>query len=124
MEVRKWLYHRSNEEWSDTNLSDSDIDCIMGKENSMNLLLRRTPGTNGVEDYWEIKHGNLITLGELFRYGAKKVSCHDLYRTYLAMPLLITKRVHSKSNTAEATNRRNAKTLRHVEWGTWGLPSK
>ena len=118
------MYKRSNEEWCATNLSDSEIDLIGGIENNMTLLFRTTPGTNGVRDNWEIKHGNFITLGELFRYDANKVSCYDLYRAYLGMHLLITERVHSKSNTAEATNRRNAKTLRHVEWGTWGLPSK
>ena len=121
LEVRKWLYWKSQEDWHDQDLSDRDVQWIMGKENNQTLLLKFTPGTDGVEGKWDIKQGNYITLGELFRLGGDRVSCYDLYRTYLSLPAFLRKKTHSRSHTATAQQRSNAKHLRFAEYGRWGL---
>lgn len=53
--------------------------------------------------------------------GDDKVSCHDLYSTYVSLPVFIKTRVRSRSGTAPGVNRQNAKMLRRAEIGSWAL---
>ena len=123
-EVRRRLYRKSQEDWHDENLTDKDIDWFMGKEGNQTALLKRSPRSASGEEKWEIRAGNVITLAELFGVGNTKVSCYDLYRTYLSLPAFIRTRVHSRPHAPQAQHVRNAKRLRFIEHGKWGLPGK
>ena len=126
-ETRGWLYERSQEEdWCDADLPDRHINWVARRSEEQNQTTLRkwsdTPAPGG----WNIRTGNYITLAELFYYGGyvSNCTCLDLYRLYLSLPIFIHKRAHSTSHTAEATRRRNAKTLHYQECGRWGLPKR
>ena len=121
MEVRRWLYYRSTEGWSDDDLSDKDIAWILEKESNQTALLKWCPGSASGEGEWHIRVGNIITLAEVFEVGNDRVSCYDLYRTYIGMPVFFRTRAHPRSNAPEAQQRMNANMLRFNEHGRWGL---
>ena len=118
------MYGKSQEDWHDENLTDKDIDWILEKEGNQTALLKRSPSSASGEEKWEIRAGNLITLAELFELGNTKVSCYDLYRTYLSLPAFIRTRFHSRPHAPGAQQVRNAKCLRFIEHRKWGLPEK
>ena len=123
-QARAYLFHRSLEESTDNDLSDEDIDWIMEEEGNRTTLLKREPGNpaSGGPAQWYIKEGNFITLAEMFWKGLHLVSAFDAYKTYQSLPVLIYKRFHSVSHSANATMRRNSKMLNFVEHGHYGLP--
>ena len=123
LEVRRWLYNRSQEEWCDTYLTEREISWMLGKEDNETHLLRYNPRSASGES-WSIRTGQYITLAEMFDLGQHLASCYDLYRAYLYMPTFIETRYHSKSNTASAQERCNAKILRHADTGRWGFPRR
>ena len=129
--VRDWLYHR----WlrlDASPLSDRDIQWMLAREENRTLLLRWVPprqkgqlqiGARRLEEGdWEIRKGNYITLGELFKFGAKQVTCYHLYQMYLGLDFYIHRRCHSNSTTENATKRPNAEAVRFKETGHWGPP--
>ena len=75
------------------------------------------------EGDWQIRAGNYITLAELFKFGARHVTCYHLYQMYLSLDFYIHRRDHSLSTSDNAIRSQNAKALRHHETGYWGLPS-
>ena len=119
------MYNKSEEDYGLRDLTDREINWIMDRENNQTSLLWKmdtpTQSASG-EVRWLIRTGNYITLAELFQLGHDRLSCYDLYRTYLSLPVFISTRQHSTSHTADAQYRRNAKMLRHNETGRWGLP--
>ena len=123
MEVRKYLYERSLDEWRNTlGLSDYDINWIMALENNETTVLKRVYNrASGGWWRWYIRRGHYVTLSEVFNLGCHLVSCYDLYCTYRSLQIWIHKRVHSVSNTPEAQMRRNAQLLRHQEEGVYSL---
>ena len=73
---------------------------------------------------WYIRTGCYITLAELFCFGAQACSCHSLYQMYIALPVFVTKKAHSESQSEKAVANRNARRhLRRIETGYFGLPS-
>ena len=72
---------------------------------------------------WFIRQGNYITLAELFWHYQNTLTCFDLYRFYVSLPIWIHKRLHSMSHTESGTKRRNAEKLNYLEHGFSGLPS-
>ena len=124
LEVRRWLYNRSQEEWCDNDLTDRELRWMLEKEENETHLLQYTPRRSASGGSWYIKTGQFITLAEMFDVGQHLASCCDLYRAYLYMPTFIEKRYHSRSNSAGAQERNNAKQLRHAEVGRWGLPPR
>ena len=126
LEVRTYLYRKSEDEVrANWDLSDNEIDWIMTKEENKTKLLRKVEGPSNSASgggTWYIKAGNYISLAEFFRFGECKVSCYDLYRAYLSMPVFISTRQHSVSHTPVAGLRRNAKKMIYSETGRWGLP--
>ena len=38
---------------------------------------------------WQIRQGNMITLAELFSFGAYRCTCWDLYRTYRSLEVFM-----------------------------------
>ena len=75
------------------------------------------------EGDWQIRAGNYITLAELFKFGARHVTCYHLYQMYLSLDFYSHRRNHSLSTSDNAIRSQNAKALRHHETGYWGLPS-
>ena len=63
-----------------------------------------------------------MTLAVMFNHGCLLCTCHYLHNLWLVQPLFVTKKRHSESQTAEGLMRRNARTLRHQETGSYGLP--
>ena len=128
LEVRTYLYRKSEDgERANSDLSDYDIDWIMTKEHNQTQLLWKEEGPSNSASgggTWCIKAGNYVTLAEFFRFGECKVSCYDLYRAYLSMPVFISTRQHSVSHTPVAGLRRNAKKMIYNETGRWALPSR
>ena len=102
------------EYWWNEDFTDRDIAWIMEKENNQTSLVKRDLG-RALGGKWLIRDGNVITLAELFLFGMRVLSCYDLYRLYVGLPILIHKRHHSVSNAEDATKRRNAKMLRYQE---------
>ena len=74
------------------------------------------------EGIWEIRAGNYITLGELFKFGASQATCFHLYRMYLDFDFYIHRQGHSKSREPNAIYNQNAKNLRYRETGKYALP--
>ena len=123
-ETRKYLYERSQEEWSDRDLNPSEINWIMEVEDNETAVLKWAYPASGGEGRWYIRCGHYVTLAEVFNLGKHFVSCYDLYLTYKSCKIWIHKRAHSVSNTPEAQIKRNAKMLRHQEEGIYGLRRK
>ena len=120
-ETRKYLYERSQEEWSDRDLNPSEINWIMQVEGNETAVLKWAYPASGGEGRWYIRCGHYVTLSEVFNLGKHFVSCYDLYLTYKSCNIWIHKRAHSVSNTPEAQMTRNARILQHQEHGIWGL---
>ena len=118
--TRKYLHDRRQEDWAHDDLDDWELNWILDQECNESTLMRYEPASGG-RGTWYILEGNYITLAELLRLGCKTVSCHDLYRTYISLPIFIYKRFHNVSHSSRATMTRNAKNLRHAEEGRWGL---
>ena len=92
----------------------------MTKDGGETGLMRRDPASGG---NWQIRHGQFITLAELFWFGKDLCSCYDIYRAYLSLPVWIQKRKHPASQNAPGTMRRNAKAFHYQETGMYGLPT-
>ena len=134
--VREWLYTRSDVQRKPGPLTDGEIKWILDQEENETLLLRWTPPpwprSNQAsgwqprleEGTWEIRAGNYITLTELFTFGARDVTCFDLYKMYLGMDYYIFRRKHSTSTTENGSKRQNAKTLRWSDCRRRGLPAE
>ena len=99
--------------------TNEDVDWIMRKDGGETGLMRRDPASGG---NWQIRHGQFITLAELFWFGKDLWSCYDIYRAYLSLPVWIQKRKHPASQNAAGTIRRNAKSLHYLDHGKYGLP--
>ena len=127
-ETRQHLWKRSVEQEDSRLLFAEDIDWIMGVEGNELTLLRcepppgERPSSGGTR--WFIRIGKYVTLAEMFQMGRGPCTCFDLYRTYCNLPTAIFKRKHGESRTPKATKRGNAKLLRHIETGRWGLPER
>ncbi len=125
-ETRQHLWKRSVEQEDWRLVFAEDIDLIMVVEGNELTLLRcepppgERPSSGGTR--WFIRIGKYVTLAEVFQMGRGPCTCFDLYRTYCNLPTAIFKRKHGESRTARATKRGNAKLLRHIETGRWGLP--
>ena len=63
-------------------------------------------------------------LRESTSWRTTTTSCHSLYQMYLRLPVFVTKRAHSESQSADAIANRNARHLHHAETGRWGLPDR
>jgi len=119
LDVRNWLYERSQESRGKKDLDAQDIRWILEKEEQQTNLLKFSPASGGSR--WSIRSGFYITLAELFWYGCFRASCYDLYVMYTDLPIFIYKRMHSLSNAPGAQKTRNAKSLKHAETGRWSL---
>ena len=135
LEVRQWLYKRSlNKNQSECPLTDDDIKWILKVEKNRTLLLEWEPWWPSNPAYggnlrlekgsWKIRAGNYITLAELFKLGAYKLTCFHLYTMYLNLDVYIQRRNHSLSTSDNAVTRQNAKALHYHETYQWGLPSE
>ena len=132
-DVRQWLFKRSTIQKNNNPLKDKEIEWILESEENRTLLLRfvpwpwNNPASGGKqrleEGDWQIRAGNYITLAELFKFGARHVTCYHLYQMYLSLDFYIHRRNHSLSTSDNAIRSQNAKALRHHETGYWGLPS-
>ena len=71
---------------------------------------------------WQIRQGNMITLAELFSFGAYRCTCWDLYRTYRSLEVFIDPRSKVRSGSEHANLRDNAKRMRHRTTGSYALP--
>ena len=120
-DVRKWLYGRSQESWSEEDLTWPEILWILEAEGGKTKVLKWVDD-QASGGQWYMKGGNYITLAEIFYIGMESLSFYDLYRAYKSLPIFIHKRAHSESNSPEATMRSNAKKLHYKEKGKWGLP--
>ena len=107
-DVRKWLYGRSQESWSEEDLTWSEILWIMEAEGGKTKVLKWVDD-QASGGHWYMKGGNYITLAEIFYIGMESLSCYDLYRAYKCLPIFTHKRAHSESHSPEATMRSNAK---------------
>ena len=94
----------------------------MRVEQNQTRLIMRVPAIGGQPAGWKIRQGNYITLGELFLFGSLKCSCWDMYRTYMSLDIVVTRKPHSISNSPNAILRQNAKRKRHDQTGRWALP--
>jgi hypothetical protein len=127
-DVRHWLYKRSMIQKNNNPLTDQDIQWILAEEENRTLLLcweprpRSNPASGGKqllkEGDWKIRTGNYITLAELFKFGARQVTCYHLYLMYLGLDVYIHRRNHSQSTSDKMQNAK-----RYHETGYWGLPS-
>jgi len=101
-EVRNWLHWRMVKK-IEKPLTDRDILWILEEEQDRTLLLRwvarrRNQASGGVrrleDGEWQIRKGNYITLADLFRFGARQVTCFHLYRMYQSLDIYIHRRNH------------------------------
>ena len=126
-ETRRWLWDRSLEEWWDDDLTDWQIDWIMSIENFQTTLLwwkphgGNTPSTGGS---WFIRTGNCLVLAELLWWTYDAMTCHQIYKMWISLPVLAYKRRHGQSQSENATRTRNAKMLQYSETGRWGLNAR
>ena len=104
-------------------LTQAEVDRILKEHGNETNLIKYCPASGGSPAKWFIRAGQYITLGELFVFGHARCSCWDLYRLYTSLPIFIKTKYHSSSSYPNAIFRHNAKRKRHVECGTWGLPS-
>ena len=65
-QVRFWLHQRSQEHWADEELSSSEIQWMMDRQNNENTLLRYQCSLDSASGGWRIRKGNYITLAEVF----------------------------------------------------------
>ena len=91
---------------------------ILDQEANQNTLMMYDPASGGA---WYSLEGNYITLADIVKFGFNVASCHDLYKAYVSLPILICKRVHNICHSAHATKTANAKNLRHAEDGLCSL---
>jgi len=123
-ETRQWLYYRSQEEWANDDLTDEEINWLIIKERHQTTLLLwdEEPGTLPASGgNWFIRAGNCLVLAELFTWAHDNFSCHALYRLWLTLPILVQRRKHSQSQAPQAQKVRNARQLKYIETGRWGL---
>ena len=107
--------------FKDTYLPEETVDNIMRVEQNQTRLIMRVPATGGQSAGWKIRQGNYITLGELFLFGVFKCSRWDMYRTYMSLEIVVTKKPHSISNSPNAILRQHAKNRSHDMTGRWSL---
>ena len=107
-------------------LTPAQIDWIMGEEGGETRLMRRVPplasGGWSTPARWQIRQGNMITLAELFSFGAYRCTCWDLYRTYRSLEVFIDPKPRVRSGSEIANVPENAQRKRHQDTGRYGLP--
>ena len=124
-ETPTWLLHGSlTPAEAVKDLTQAAIDWIMSTEGDNTTLLKRTPDPASGGFRWSIKKGYFITLAELFSFGQEIITCYHLYDMCMSWLMYLYRRGHSVSQSEQAQKRRNAKTLRHLETGRWGLPKE
>ena len=126
-EMRKFCFWhhgagRTDPRFKDADLAEETVEKIMRVEQNQTRLIMRVPATGGQPAGWKIRQGNYITLGELFVFVAHRCSCWDMHRTYMSLEIVVTKKLHSSSNSPNAILRQNAKKKRHDQTGRWALP--
>ena len=122
------LYQRSLEPWAAEDLQPEAINKIMEIEENETTILKWQKDEGCVEGQspascgkWWFKQGNCITLAELCYYAHQTLTLYDTYQLWLSLPRLINKRFHSESQAPGAQHTRNAKMLKKMETGRYGL---
>ena len=92
----------------DDELTVSEIIRIMEEEDYCTGLIKFGPASGGAatETGAIIRAGNIVTLSELFHYGSKTLSCMDLYKMWLSLPVFAYRR-HRGIQGNGAQHRRN-----------------
>eukprot|EP00959_Pyramimonas_sp_CCMP1952_P037619 787872-Pyramimonas_sp.AAC.1 len=88
-----------------------EIDRVLDMEDGETHVLKREMGdvTSASGETWYIKAGHYITLAELFNYGCLLCSCHYLYMLCLQQHVFVRRKSHSRSGSAQAVLKRNAR---------------
>ena len=112
-EMRRWLYYRNKNKSLRTQwLEYSDVNWVLDQEGEdWTLLIRRVRAASGAPAQFEvITGGTVVTLAQMMYYGLdKKCTCFDVYSSYIGLPIVIHKRVHSEQG-AGSRDRKRAKT--------------
>ena len=112
-EMRRWLYYRNKNKSLRTQwLEYSDVNWVLDQEGEdRTLLIRRVRAASGAPAQFEvITGGTVVTLAQMMYYGLdKKCTCFDVYSSYIGLPIVIHKRVHSEQG-AGSRDRKRAKT--------------
>ena len=112
-EMRRWLYYRNKNKSLRTQwLEYSDVNWVLDQEGEdRTLLIRRVRAASGATALFEIiTGGRVVTLAQMMCYGLnEKCTCFDVYSSYMDLPIVIHKRVHSEQG-APSRDAKRAKT--------------
>ena len=134
-EARSYMYQRGRAEYKNEPLRARDAAWILQREENETTMIKfvpapgggRLPATGGDDlgdGTFYYRKGHLMTLAELFRFGAERCTCFDLYNTFLSLPIVVHKRLHSISDSEGGILRRAAKQMRFDDTGRYGLPKQ
>ena len=134
-EARSYMYQRGRAEYKNEPLRARDAAWILQREENETTMIKFVPApgggrlpASGGDDLrhgtFYIRKGHHMSLAELFRFGAERCTCFDLYKTFVHLPIVVHKRQHSISDSEEGIQRRTAKQMRFTETGRWALPTQ
>ena len=132
--ARRWMFRRSRR-FKDEYLLPWEAAWILQWEENQTTMIKFVPAAGGgrlpASDGDDLRHGTFyikkghhISLAELFRFGAERCTCFDLYKTFLHLPIVVHKRQHSISDSEAGIERRAAKQMRFDDTGRYGLPKQ
>ena len=125
-QAKEWCFWRHGAgqkvQWTKQQpLTTEEIAWIMRVEGGETRLMRQVPprasGGWSTPARWQIRQGNMITLAELFSFGAYRCTCWDLYRTYRSLEVFIDPQPRVRSGSENANFRDNAKRKRRMDTG-------
>ena len=81
---RRWLASKDPNRW----LTRDEVDWVLDQRDGQTQLIRRAGAAS-----FEIRRGVVVTLAEMFFYGADLCTAYDIYKLYMDLPIFIHKQV-------------------------------
>ena len=97
---RKWLASKDPNRW----LTRDEVDWVLDQRDGQTQLIRRAGAASRAPcaasgarsrraSNFEIRRGVVVTLAEMFFYGADLCTAYDIYKLYMDLPIFIHKQV-------------------------------
>ena len=96
-ETRKWLYRKNPKNKLINWLSIDEVHEVLDQGEGQTLLIRRVRAASGAA-LFEVRTGRVATLAQVMFHGLNEgCTCYDVYKFYMALPIVIHKRHHPQT---------------------------
>ena len=111
-EMRRWLYRRTeNPDKCSKWLRIGEVHWVLDEEEDQTLLIRRVRVAASSAARFEVRTGRVATLAEVMFHGLQqRCTCYDVYKLYMALPIVIHKRAHPETGAPSRARSKRART--------------